>query len=99
MPTNAAPEDTFRNIVLDADSRLAVGGNFVMGDGTGTAGQLDLGGHVLTASVAGKKVMAWESGSRPAGVLFTRAEGGSHGVAAQDDGVYAISGGIMVIVR
>ena len=127
MPTNAAPEDTFRNIVLDADSRLAVGGNFVMGDGTGTAGQLDLGGHVLTASVAsnglwtldvpsvtagtiafdlaqgdaysGKKVMAWESGSRPAGVFFTRAGSGYYGVTAQDDGVYAISGGIMVIIR
>jgi hypothetical protein len=127
MPTNAAPEDTFRNIVLDADSRLIVDGNFVMGDGMGTAGQLDLGGHVLTASVAsnglwtldvpsvtagtiafdlakgdayaGKKVMAWEAGSRPADVLFTRAEGSSCGVAAQDDGVYAISGGIMVIFR
>lgn len=127
MPTNAAPEDTFRNIALDADSRLAVDGNFVMGDGTGTAGQLDLGGHVLTASVAsnglwtldvpsvtagtiafdlakadayaGKKVMAWESGSRPADVLFTRAEGSFHGVAAQDDGVYAITGGTLVIFR
>ena len=47
----------------------------------------------------GKKVMAWESGTRPANVLFTRAEGSSHGVAAQEDGVYAISGGITVIVR
>ena len=127
MPTNDAPEDTFRNIVLDADSRLVVGGNFVMGDGTGTAGQLDLGGHTLTASVAsnglwtldvpsvtagtiafdlakgdawpGKKVMAWEAGSRPSNVLFTHAEGCSYGVAAQSDGVYVISGGIMVIVR
>lgn len=127
MPTNAAPEDTFRNIMLNADSRLAVGGNFVMGDGTGTAGLLDLGDHKLTASIAGdglwtldvpsitagtiafdlakgdaysgKKVMAWESGSRPAGVLFTRAGSGYYGVTAQDDGVYAISGGIMVIIR
>ena len=127
MPTNDAPEDTFRNIVLDADSRLAVGGNFVMGDGTGTAGQLDLGGHTLTASVAsnglwtldvpsvtagtiafdlakgdaypGKKVMAWEAGTRPSDVLFTHADGCSYGVAAQSDGVYVISGGIMVIVR
>ena len=127
MPTNVAPEDMFRNIALDADSRLAVGGNFVMGDGTGTAGQLDLGGHVLTASVAGnglwtldvpsvtagtiafdlapgdaysgKKVMAWEAGLRPVNVLFTRAGSGYYGVTAQDDGVYAISGGIMVIVR
>ena len=127
MPADAAPEDTFRNIALDADSRLAVGGNFVMGDGTGTAGQLDLGGHTLTASVAsnglwtlnvssvtagtiafdlakddayaGKKVLAWESGSKPAGVSFTRAEGSSHGVAAQEDGVYVIAGGTMVIFR
>ena len=127
MAQENAPADTFRSIALDADSRLDVRGNFVMGDGTGTAGQLDLGGHTLTASVAsnglwtlnvpsvtqgaiafdlakgdawpGKKVMAWESGSRPANVLFTRAEGSSHGVAAQEDGVYAISGGITVIVR
>ena len=127
MPTNAAPEEMFRNIALDADSRLVVGGNFVMGDGTGTAGQLDLGGHTLTAFVAGdglwtldvpsvtagtiafdlakgdaysgKKVMAWESGSKPAGVLFTRTGSGYYGVTAQDDGVYAISGGIMVIIR
>ena len=47
----------------------------------------------------GKKVMAWESGSKPADVSFTRAEGGFYGITAQDDGVYAISGGIMVIVR
>ncbi len=127
MPTNAAPEETFRNIALDADSRLAVDGNFVMGDGTGTAGQLDLGRHTLTASVAsnglwtlnvppvtagtiafdlakgdayaGKKVMAWKSGSKPADVSFTRAEGGFYGVTAQDDGVYAITGGTMVIFR
>ena len=127
MAQENAPADMFRSIALDADSRLDVSGNFVMGDGTGTAGQLDLGGHTLTASVAsnglwtldvpsvtqgaiafdlakgdawpGKKVMAWESGSRPANVLFTRAEGSSHGVAAQEDGVYAISGGITVIVR
>ena len=127
MAQENAPADTFRSIALDADSRLDVRGNFVMGDGTGTAGQLDLGGHTLTASVAsnglwtlnvpsvtqgaiafdlakgdawpGKKVMAWESGTRPANVLFTRAEGSSHGVAAQEDGVYAISGGITVIVR
>ena len=127
MAQENAPADTFRSIALDADSRLDVSGNFVMGDGTGTAGQLDLGGHTLTASVAsnglwtlnvpsvtqgaiafdlakgdawpGKKVMAWESGTRPANVLFTRAEGSSHGVAAQEDGVYAISGGITVIVR
>ena len=127
MAQKNAPADTFRSIALDADSRLDVSGNFVMGDGTGTAGQLDLGGHTLTASVAsnglwtlnvpsvtqgaiafdlakgdaypGKKVMAWESGSRPANVLFTRAGSGYYGVTAQDDGVYAISGGIMVIVR
>ena len=47
----------------------------------------------------GKKVMAWESGSRPAEVRFTRAENGAYGVMAQDDGVYVISGGITVIVR
>ena len=48
---------------------------------------------------SGKKVMAWESGSKPAGVLFTRTGSGYYGVTAQDDGVYAISGGIMVIIR
>ena len=48
---------------------------------------------------SGKKVMAWGSGSRPAGVFFTRAGSGYYGVTAQDDGVYVIPNGIMVIVR
>ena len=32
--------------------RLEVSGGFVMGDGTGADGCLDLGGHVLTTSVS-----------------------------------------------
>ena len=52
MAQDVAPEATFRNIVLDADSSLVVSGNFIMGDGSGEEGILDLGGHVLTASVS-----------------------------------------------
>ena len=42
MAQDVAPEATFRNIVLDADSSLAVSGNFIMGDGSGEEGVLDL---------------------------------------------------------
>lgn len=52
MAETGAPEDTFRHVALDSDSRLEVEGNFVMGDGTGEQGCLDLGGHVLTTSVS-----------------------------------------------
>ena len=52
MATEDAPTNTFRRISLDSDSRLEVSGNFVMGDGTGADGCLDLGGHVLTTSVS-----------------------------------------------
>ena len=52
MAETGAPEDTFRYVSLGSDSRIEVEGNFVMGDGTGTDGCLDLGGHTLTASVS-----------------------------------------------
>ena len=47
----------------------------------------------------GKKVMAWAGNAPPAGVRFAKAAGGHHVVEVQSDGVYVISGGIMVIVR
>ena len=43
MAQDVAPEATFRNVVLDADSSLVVSGNFIMGDGSGEEGVLDLG--------------------------------------------------------
>ena len=52
MAETGAPSNTFRYVALDSDSRLEVEGNFVMGDGTGEQGCLDLDGHALTTSVS-----------------------------------------------
>ena len=69
MPATDAPEDTFRNIALSSDSRLEVEGNFVMGDGTGTDGCLDMGGHVLTASVSSNGLWTLNLPSVTAGTI------------------------------
>ena len=69
MAEIAAPADTFRHIALAADSRLDVAGGFVMGDGTGTNGCLNLGGHVLTASVSSNGLWTLDLPSVTAGMI------------------------------
>jgi len=69
MPETEAPTDTFRHITLDSDSRLNVAGDFVMGDGTGTNGCLNLGGHVLTTSVSSNGLWTLDLPSVTAGTI------------------------------
>ena len=69
MPATDAPQDTFRYIALTSDSTLEVEGDFVMGDGTGTDGRLDLDGHVLTTSVSSNGLWTLNLPSVTAGTI------------------------------
>ena len=89
LAAHGAVTNVTGQVVLAEDADWRGFGLVSMAEGA----SIDLAGHALKVDGVA------QAAAQLVNVLFTRARSGYYGVTAQDDGVYAISGGIMVIVR